>query len=677
MRYALLFILAAFAVAPALAQSVDRDLIVAPPTGQGTLDPYDLIRAENPDQEFAVTLSTDDGRTRAFDGETVRFAVRSDRAGYVTLLNRNPEGTVTFLYPNAFSPARRIEAGETVYFPASEYDFQIRVSAPFGREYVKAIVTPELLVNEAVARREYDDGRALIVVAGRPDTDGGSDLGGFDPSQWATAALTLETAAGRIAARPPVALPEAPAARYSSDPIAAWVEAFTARLDTSPDPEIASASRASTSDPADEIVILYRPDAGSRAFGEAVAGGGQFGTVRVVPAAPSAMNAAGTRSLGEYGQTVEAQLEGLNNDPDVLVAFPNVRLYPTVLPSDPDARAWLEAARTSGPPAAGADSPRYWDLQWALHNGFDRNRYDVGWLDALAAYQTDDDPIVIAVLDSGVHLNHPVLRRALWTNGLEIAGNGRDDDGNGYVDDVHGWDAFDMDGDPTDPRPTGSHGTFVASQLAYEPGAPDVYGLAPNVQVMPVRVLGQGGGGADVIFAGIEYAIENGADIINLSLGTDARDIPQPQLAAAFEEYFALAERNNVLVVIAAGNDTADSRTMYTYPANVKASNALSVAALDIDGSRASFSNYGPLVDIAAPGNRILGYAAPDRRIEVMGGTSMAAPYVSAAAAVVWSQNRRMSPGQVRDRLLRSVRPVPDVDVSSGGTLDLARALSE
>ena len=677
LHLALVVVLAASAVASAQT----RDLIVEPPTGQGSLDPYDLIRAENPLQEFEITLEMATGEPRAQEGETVRFVVRSDRAGYVTLLNKSPEGTVTFLYPNRFSPAMRIAPGEPVTFPASEQQFRIRVSAPFGQEYVKAIVTPEPLVDETAA----DWGsRTLVVVEGTPETDGGSDLGGFDPSLWGTADLRLDTYPQGGAAPPSqpdappapsppaVAVPPAPPARYSGDPQGEWHEALRSVVESSSSRSLAAevSVDAAPSSPAvqpssvDEIVVIYRPDAGTRAFGTTVGRRGAFGSVRVVPADASAVNAAGTRSLGEYGATAAEQIDGLNADPDVLAAFPNLPVYAYDLPKQ---------TRPLDPATA-----QFWELQWGLHNGFyrsDAERYDLGWLGALRRYRAPARPLVVAVIDSGVHLENPALRPVLWKNEQEIPGNGRDDDANGYVDDVHGWDTYDDDGDPTDPQTDRSHGTFVASQIVYDPDAPHVYGLAPDVRVMPVRALGPSGGGTAGVIGAILYAVQNGADVINMSLGTGPSSQPNARYEEGYRQVFAYAARNGVLIVTAAGNDTADSRTTYTYPAAVQADNALSVAALSIDGRLAPFSNHGPRVDLAAPGASILGYQAARGGLSVKDGTSMAAPYVAAAAAMLWSQHPDWGPGDVKERLVRTVTRVPGLDVQSGGTVNLDAAM--
>ena len=125
--------------------------------------------------------------------------------------------------------------------------------------------------------------------------------------------------------------------------------------------------------------------------------------------------------------------------------------------------------------------------------------------------------VIVAVVDTGVDINHPDLMSQIWVNAGEIAGNGIDDDGNGYVDDVHGWDFASNDNNPDDGN---GHGTHVAGTIAADDNGIGATGVAPDATIMPVRVLGNNGSGsASSVAAGIRYAVNMGADIINLSLG--------------------------------------------------------------------------------------------------------------------------------------------------------------
>ncbi|MEL7363670.1 MAG: DUF4384 domain-containing protein, partial [Bacteroidota bacterium] len=170
----------------ALQAQPTRALIVEAPAGtRGPLDPLDLLRAENPAQEFLVEVREVQGRTSAQADDFVQFEVRSERAGYVTLLNQNPEGTLTFLYPNPFAANRTIAANQWVRFP-DDRSFRIQVTPPFGLELVKVLVTPEPLVSQAALDRASRS-RSLVVVEGEPTEEGTTDLNGLDPAAWGVA----------------------------------------------------------------------------------------------------------------------------------------------------------------------------------------------------------------------------------------------------------------------------------------------------------------------------------------------------------------------------------------------------------------------------------------------------------------------------------------------------------
>lgn len=247
--------------------------------------------------------------------------------------------------------------------------------------------------------------------------------------------------------------------------------------------------------------------------------------------------------------------------------------------------------------------------------------------------------VVVAVIDTGVDYTHLDLRNNIWFNPAEIAGNGRDDDGNGYVDDVYGWDCVGNDNDPMDDN---GHGTHVAGIIAAENNEIGGVGIAYNCKIMVLKAGNSSGyfNNSDIAEA-IQYAYMNGASVINMSFGGSF-------ISIAVEEALENAY-NSCILVAAAGNDSlcndlsckqCDSVGV-SYPAALPY--VIGVMSTNHDGSAvSSFSNYdhnpynsveyevyavGEAVPSCWPGNK---YAS-------LNGTSMAAPNVSAIAALLRS----------------------------------------
>jgi len=156
--------------------------------------------------------------------------------------------------------------------------------------------------------------------------------------------------------------------------------------------------------------------------------------------------------------------------------------------------------------------------------------------------------VVVAVLDTGVDSNHSDLAGNIWTNAGEIAGDGIDNDRNGFVDDIRGWDfAYNDNG----PRDVDGHGTHVAGTIAGLNDGVGITGVAYNAKIMPVKVLSnRGSGSSSDMAAGIRYATDNGADVINLSLGG-------PYPSSTLRNALQYAQDRGVVVVMASGNEGA------------------------------------------------------------------------------------------------------------------------
>jgi subtilisin family serine protease len=217
-----------------------------------------------------------------------------------------------------------------------------------------------------------------------------------------------------------------------------------------------------------------------------------------------------------------------------------------------------------------------------------------------------NDSLVIAVVDAGFDFKHPDLKGRNWRNMAEVNGlPGVDDDNNGYVDDSVGWDFVDGDNFPMDYH---GHGTYCSSVIAANfDNVEGIAGVVPQCRIMPVRVLDASGhGDEDQIAKGILYAVNNGAKVINFSIGGDGDN-------AALRNAFQVARDKGVPIVVAAGNDARDIDVSPAYPPSYTYDNMLVVAAHDHAGLLCGFSNVGKTsVDLAAPGELVLVAGIPD-----------------------------------------------------------------
>ncbi|MEA2220639.1 MAG: hypothetical protein QOJ35_3265, partial [Solirubrobacteraceae bacterium] len=238
--------------------------------------------------------------------------------------------------------------------------------------------------------------------------------------------------------------------------------------------------------------------------------------------------------------------------------------------------ALLLAGAGAGAPSARAavGDPLLRD-QWALG--------DASLGAAQAWTQSRGDGVVVAVIDSGVQLDHPDLAANLWTNPGEVPGNGVDDDHDGFVDDVHGANLLDGGGDVGDDR---GHGTHVAGIVAAVAGnGIGGSGLAPRARIMAVKVLdATHAGDASLLAGAIRYAVDRGARILNVSLNGDAST---PQL----DQAIAYAGSRGATIVASAGNDGRDVDLRPSYPAASPDPAVLSVTASDERGRLPAFAN--------------------------------------------------------------------------------------
>lgn len=270
--------------------------------------------------------------------------------------------------------------------------------------------------------------------------------------------------------------------------------------------------------------------------------------------------------------------------------------------------------------------------QWYLRSGNLQKSWDLLRTRGIAA--GGDSSVVVAVIDTGVDYTHEDLKDNIWVNTKEIPGNGIDDDGNGYIDDVYG---VDLETGRDSGMDDNGHGTHVAGIIAASNNHIGVVGLAYNVKLMPIKAgMASGFFNQSQIAKGILYAYNNGADVINMSFGGSASTIAvQDALETAY---------TRCVLVAAAGNDAMPNEgrpiTAPTYPAAL--SYVMGVMSVDIRGVESGFTNYDVAAyssveyEVYAPGSQILS-TIPGNRYATWSGTSMAAPYVSAMAALLRS----------------------------------------
>ena len=284
-------------------------------------------------------------------------------------------------------------------------------------------------------------------------------------------------------------------------------------------------------------------------------------------------------------------------------------------------------------------------------------------------FSTGSRNIKVAVVDSGIDYTHPDLEDNLGINTNEIEDNGIDDDNNGYVDDYYGYNFSDSNGDPMDDN---DHGTHVSGTLgAVGNNEEGVSGVNWSTSILTAKALNsEGEGTLDAVAAGIDYVVGRGADVINLSIGSSSgsRTLRNSIINAKFSD---------VLVVAAAGNESANNERVFSFPASFDLSNIIGVAASDPFDEIADFSNYGSTVHLAAPGTDIFS-TIPGGGYDYLSGTSMASPHVAGAAGLIKAFKPELSALDLKDIILNSVdsKSSLELSVKTGGRLNVSNAMS-
>lgn len=333
----------------------------------------------------------------------------------------------------------------------------------------------------------------------------------------------------------------------------------------------------------------------------------------------------------------------------------------------------------------------FFDKQWGLYNNGtvipDKSQSSPSSsgidINVLSAWQNLQSPneVIVAVIDTGVDYQHKDLKDHMWYNKAELEGtNGVDDDNNGYADDIYGWDFYNDDasvchysGTTANKKDNDNHGTRCAGIIAATANNNfGIAGVASNVDVKIMSLKTAGGPDAEGdtanIIKAIKYASYNGAKICNASWNCDNDD---PALKLAITE-------SNMLFICSAGNGYGtDIDEEPSYPCSYNLTNTVGVTSIDSDGTLSYFSNYGQkAVSMAAPGSNICSTIVGKYGYD--SGTSMAAPFVTGVAAMLYAYDSTLYPARAKNILLSATRTLSALQnkVSTNGLIDAALAVS-
>lgn len=312
-----------------------------------------------------------------------------------------------------------------------------------------------------------------------------------------------------------------------------------------------------------------------------------------------------------------------------------------------------------------ASTDQYFDYQWGVYNkdiltttSYKETvgiavyeevyqeisfRIDAAVLGAWSVAQGDG--VTVAVIDTGVDITHEDLSKNIWKNTEEIPDNGLDDDMNGYIDDVNGWNFLENNNKVYDASLGHEewHGTHVAGIIAgIKDNEKGVAGVAPESEMLPLKVFSKGTAYTSDIMEAIAYAETMGAKVVNCSFGGADEN---PALREAIEA-------SEMVFVTAAGNSNINIDETPVYPASYDSPNIITVSAINKHGILSAFSNYGKsTVEVAAPGESILS-TLPNNQYGYSSGTSMASAFVSGEAALILSKYGEISPEDIKEKII-------------------------
>jgi len=418
-----------------------------------------------------------------------------------------------------------------------------------------------------------------------------------------------------------------------------------------------------------EIIVRYKADVSGSAVARSLS---EKGATRL-----GSLNKLNIHFVALPRETgVEDALDTYRKDPNVLYAEPNYRVH--ALSTFPNERNLDEFKQQWGLNNTGPSGPAIGPSGLKGTDNADINAPEA-W-----DIQTGSSSTVIAVLDTGMDLNHEDLSAHLWTNSGETASNSKDDDGNGYVDDKNGWDFVNNDNDPDDDNvrsgsSVNSHGTHISGIIgAVSDNLKGVGGINWNVKLMILKVLDQNGEGTvSNIISAIQYAVDKGVNIMNASWGLTS-------FSQSLYDEIKSAGESGALIVTAAGNTSS-----VEYPARFNLDNIISVTATGLSDELTDFGTGTKAatdvedVDLGAPGHLIystiiMNDGPSNESYYWKDGTSQATAFVTGVAGLLLSEDSTLTAAKIKTRILKSVDSVSDLAsvTVSGGRLDAFEALS-
>jgi thermitase len=357
-------------------------------------------------------------------------------------------------------------------------------------------------------------------------------------------------------------------------------------------------------------------------------------------------------------ETESYAISALKSNAMVEIAEPNYVYRIVKTPNDPMLlNLWglkntgqLDSEKQTGIAGMDIDAEKAWDLETGNKNA------------------------IIAVIDTGIDYTHSDLKDNMWTNSAEANGKpGVDDDGNGIIDDIYGANFVDdakPTGQPMDDHGHGSHCTGTIAGRGND-GA-GIVGVNWNARVMALKFLSaEGSGTLAGALKAIDYATQKGAKVMSNSWGGGG-------FSQTLLDSIERANAAGAVFIAAAGNDSSNNDTYPSYPASYDVDNVVSVAAIDNRGKIASFSNFGKkTVHVAAPGVNVFS-SITGGKYDSWSGTSMATPHVSGVAALLVAREPALSPIEIRNRIMQTVKPVSGLKskVASAGMINAYNVLT-